>query len=622
MRGGSAMSARGAQSERELDRKGPVRVICPVVDRQNESVASAPLSFDDCFSFDAILNALVKWRVRVMARRSDAEFYASHFKGEKDPAFLIPCVVSEYLPPRNKWSRPPKRGKQRSSMSIALASIKRTVYGYKERGTLEDTPWGRKLLSLVAEVQTRVVNGDFKLKSPRLMFRRKDSDSYRLLAGYDDVVDKLLLKGAAEYFKSVFDPLLDERCYSFRASLEKGNVQAVDELVAYRRKHSGGTLYVAECDIRKFFDVLDHREVMRVYDEFVDRRTEMVDERMRKALLAYLESYDFNRYPRTVAEKDPEIAAKLANVRTVDEDVLTRLYGDLSNPELRYGLPQGGALSPLIANMILTEADRRVQNDNPDLFYVRFCDDMIIVHPDQKTCSDAMERYLAAVAERRLPVHEAKEGGFVYGREYFDVKTKGPFAWKECGIGELNAAPWVSFLGNQIDYNGAVRIRRETVRRHIGKLKGERSKFYRRMKQICKGDTSRVKGVLTAGKLKGLCKRYCTRLVAKGVGFMKAGAIPEDAIGWVSAFPAAIDNRSDSCVMQMRQLDAVRDRLLAPFDRLFEGKDGKTRFFGRPFSYSGFLAKMNRPAQPMPGKGGGEKSQHQVVNDIRFYGNI
>ena len=70
LRGGSAMSARGAQSEREIDRKGPVRAICPDIGCRNESVASAPLSFDEYFSFDAILNSLAKWRVRVMARRS------------------------------------------------------------------------------------------------------------------------------------------------------------------------------------------------------------------------------------------------------------------------------------------------------------------------------------------------------------------------------------------------------------------------------------------------------------------------------------------------------------------------------------------------------------------------
>jgi len=619
MRGGSAMSARGAQSERELDRDGPVRAICLVLDRQNESVAAAPLSFEECFTFDKIAQTLAKWRARVMARRSDAEFYASHFKGEPEPAKLIPCAVSAYLPPRNRWSRPPKRGKYQSSMSLAVASILRTVYGYRDRGTLEQTDWGRRLMALVSEVQGRVASGAFELKPPRLMFRRKDVVRFRLLAGYEDVVDKLLLKGTAEYFRSLFDPLLNERCYSFRTSSDKDNVQAVNELVQYRRRHIGETLYVAECDIMKFFDVLDHREVVRVYDEFAARCPVPVDGRARKMLLAYLKSYDFNRYPQTVAAADRAVAEKLRKVDRIDEAVVLKLYGDVPDTEHRYGLPQGGALSPIIANMVLTEADACVQEDDPDLFYVRFCDDMVIVHPDRERCAAAMERYLAAVDRRRLPVHEAKTDGFVYGRAYYDVKTKGPFAWKNAGVGSVNAAPWVSFLGNQIDFNGAVRIRLETIDRHVVRLRSECGRFMRRMGTVCAGDTSRIKGRLSVNRLAAICKRYCTRLVAKGIGFMKAGAIPEDVMGWVSAFPAALANRSDSCALQMRRLDAVRDRLLAPFDRALIGKGGKARYFGRPFSYSGFLAKQSRPAQPIPGRG---RSERASVNDIRFYGGI
>lgn len=622
MRGGSAMSARGAQSERELDRKGPVRVISPVIDRQNESVAFAPPSFDAYFSFDAIVTALAKWRVRVMARRSDAEFYASHFKREKDPAFLIPCAVSEYLPPRNKWARPPRRSRFSSASALAIASIKRTVYGYRDRGALGGTVWGHKLLTLVADVQQRVAKGDFGLKPPHLMFRQKDADTYRLLACYDDIVDKLLLKGAADYLRTVFDPLLDDRCYSFRVSRDKGNVQAVDELVAYRRRHSGAPLYVAECDIRKFFDILDHREVVRVYDEFAARSPVAVDSRLRKMLFAYLESYDFNHYPASVAANDPSVGMKLRKVAKVDDAVVMRLYGDVPVEKLRYGLPQGGALSPLIANMILTDADRRVQDGDPNLFYVRFCDDMIIVHPERKKCATAMARYLDAVAKRKLPIHDPKPNGFAYGRDYYDVKTKAPFEWKECGKGADKAAPWVGFLGNQIDYAGAVRIRRETISRHIAKLKGERSKFMRRMGAICRGDTSKLKGKLTAGRLAGICKRYCTRLVAKGIGFMKAGAIPEDIMGWVSAFPAAVESHSDACAVQMRQLDAIRDRLLAPFDGVLCGKDGKHRYFGRPFSYSGFLRGMCRPVQPVPGRSGKRSTTRRNANDIRFYGSL
>ena len=48
---------------------------------------------------------------------------------------------------------------------------------------------------------------------------------------------------------------------------------------------------------------------------------------------------------------------------------------------------------------------------------------------------------------------------------------------------------------------------------------------------------------------------------------------------------------------------------------------GKLRFFWRSFSYRGFLTKMSRPAQPMPGKGGGV-AVTGFVGDFGFYSNL
>lgn len=616
------MSARGAQSERELDRKGPVRARRPDTDRQIKSVAAAPHSFSDGFTFDRIVHALAKWRVRAMARRHDAEFYASHFKGEKDPAELVPCAGAAFLPPRNRWSRPQRRERFRSADELAVASILRTVRGFQNRGTLEQTDWGRRLVELVRVVQARAEVGVFVLNPPRLMFRRKDANAFRLLAGYDDLADKLLLKGTADYLRAMFDPLMSERCYSFRASPDQNNRTAVVELVNYRLKHRNEKLYAAECDIMKFFDILDHREVLKVYDEFAAKTLQGVDPRARAMVVAYLQSYDFNAYPKRIAATDSKTAELLAKVATIPVNVVERLYGDVPEAERRYGLPQGGALSPLIANMVLTAADERMAQFDSELFYIRFCDDMVLVHPDPARCAAAQEVYFKEVAKRRLPVHDSRPEGFVYGAEYFSVKTKNPFLWEDVAVGTRNASPWMSFLGNHIRFDGSVRIRRETVARHLANLKGERQKFLQRITPVLENGLTELKGKQNPRRVEAMCKRYCARLVAKGVGFMKAGEIADNAVGWLAAFPAVVENRSDACARQMRALDAIRDRLLKPFDAVLTGKDGTRRFFGRPFGYYGFWKKVSRPAQPIPGRGKGTGAAPCFANDFHFYRNI
>ena len=125
----------------------------------------------------------------------------------------------------------------------------------------------------------------------------------------------------------------------------------------------------------------------------------------------------------------------------VPDDVLRKLYPD-SPAMSRIGIPQGGALSPLLANIVMDAVDRAVLSDqDPDLFYARFCDDMIIVHPDKRKCADALHRYLEAVALLKLPVHKVSRKTR-YSASYFTEKSKEPIAWKKTGLG-LPGTKWV-----------------------------------------------------------------------------------------------------------------------------------------------------------------------------------
>ncbi|WP_269058229.1 reverse transcriptase domain-containing protein, partial [Streptococcus pneumoniae] len=59
----------------------------------------------------------------------------------------------------------------------------------------------------------------------------------------------------------------------------------------------------------------------------------------------------------------------------IDNKTLSSHYSDISNE--RIGVPQGGALSGLIANIYLNKADLSIIGKK--VLYQRFCDDMIIV---------------------------------------------------------------------------------------------------------------------------------------------------------------------------------------------------------------------------------------------------
>lgn len=586
------MRAQGAQSERELGRQGQAPAISPAQGR-SDLVRDGRLSFSSFFSFDAIVRQLAKWRVRAMARRRETAFYAEHVKGAPQPEEAVACEAARYLPPRNAWRRPRAAKRcRRSAENVAMQSIVRTVCGFRRAGQLADVPWGRELERLVSQVNARMSRDDFAFDAPKILLKRKGDGGNRALAAYENIEDRLILSGLSSYLRCKFDRHLSPHCHSFRVGRNKSHQSAVAELIAYRRAHAGAALYVAECDIMKFFDAVDHREAMRAFDSFVAKCGGEVDATARRLVEAYFASYSFGEAMKRAGDD-----AGFARIGRVPRDILESLHPDEDMDSLRLGLPQGGALSPLFANILLSEADDAVVGNglDRDLLYVRFCDDMIIVHTDRARCEAAMKRYLEAVRRCKLPVHPAGEKGFSYGAEYYGLKTKGLFAWRAAEIGDSNAAPWVSFLGYQIHFNGETRIRKETISKHLTSLKNERIQFDRR-----------VAGVDDAKKKAFLLRHYRAHLIAKGVGFLRAGSIRDDSLCWAAAFPN-LQVKSVACRLQMRTVDAARDRLM----HLSCGGKGKSpRYYGRPFSYYGYLLRMARPGR------------HRVCGDLRAYGQI
>ncbi len=62
------------------------------------------------------------------------------------------------------------------------------------------------------------------------------------------------------------------------------------------------------------------------------------------------------------------------------------------------GLPRCGSLSTVLANLVLHEADDAVlRTQCGNLFYARYCDDVVIAHPDESVCRAALEAYKAAL---------------------------------------------------------------------------------------------------------------------------------------------------------------------------------------------------------------------------------
>jgi hypothetical protein len=103
--------------------------------------------------------------------------------------------------------------------------------------------------------------------------------------------------------------------------------------------------------------------------------------------------------------------------------------------------------------------------------YLRFSDDMILLASDRGAVAAAFDTYCSAVHRLKLPIHKPallhpnKGTG---KRSFWDAKTKGIYKWADPR--ETNGHPWIQFLGYQVRYDGAVRVRQSSIDKELSKL--------------------------------------------------------------------------------------------------------------------------------------------------------
>ncbi len=467
------------------------------------------------------------------------------------------------LPPRKFWSRPSVRercgGQKIEPKAVRRMAIRRRVLKCRRDGSLASQDWGRKLLAFVERVQTSVYEGRVEFAAPKMISIVKGikdgKKTYREVASFERLEDRVVLSLATAYVRDVLDAQLRPNCYSFRKDGRITHESAVAALQQWRTSHDGQAMYVAECDIKSFFDSISHEVVRRRWREVIEARWDGIQG---LSGLQVLEAY-------------------------------LRVYSAKGTPGR--GLPQGGALSVVLANLVLAAADERVMRDaNEGLFYARYCDDVVFADVDEAKCRAAMSAYALALEELDLPMHPVES--FVYQEaphyalralpNYYEIKSKGPFRWAEPADGVANVAPWVSFLGSQIRCDGETRIRKESVGRHIRSL-GRATAAAVREVQSGEVDFS------DANRAAAWYARFRNRLIAKGVGYVTAKF--EDCIGcWAGAFGQVTKCRETQG--QMRRLDRVRENMLCKVRHaLSEALKGRHRFKGNPYSYHAFLMR-------------------------------
>ncbi|MEK7993123.1 MAG: reverse transcriptase domain-containing protein [Planctomycetota bacterium] len=566
--------------------------------------------FSEYFSEELIIRELCKARVKLAAKRNDALFLHRISKDKPSANTKMSGAAASFLamfPPRPQWHRfrPRKRG-HRAAATLNLEALYRAVMALRRQQP--QPAWARHLDQQVQRIRDRVLSKQqFKFVAPLVHAAVKNSKKheYRPIALFG-LEDKLIDGLTARYLRELLDPALLDSCLAFRTTHDGHRPRdihyALEKILRINRRHRRTGVYVAECDIKGFFDCVSHDVAWRALSCLIEEAKKTnprlrVHPRALEIFEAYLDAYSFSKNVRgpatvTLRKTDPHGVFKW------HEPDLQQLHKATQLPAI--GVPQGGALSCLIANAVLHEADkamRRLRSRLRKSFtYLRYCDDMIILARDHGVCAQAFGRYQDVLKDLKLPAHPPK-GITSYSKDFWDGKSNSPYRWHHpAGPDDV---PWIQFVGYQVRYDGTVRVRLKSLKKQFKKLTALADQLLaalnpgrERPRQI----TPFAKGIRKNARQ--ILHRFRQKLISQAVGRRRRGHDLNEPLPlcWANGFRGLVGKKI--VLSHLKALDRHRERQVRRVMRRLQSLPPpatQTRseaievlaFYGYPFSYYG-----------------------------------
>ena len=226
------------------------------------------------------------------------------------------------------------------------------------------------LASLKRDLKTK---GAFVPKPLRRVFIAKDAKgtSFRPL-GIPAVRDRVAQEVIRRLLEPIFEPLFHDCSFGFRPG--RSCHKAIERLLTF---HEAGDRVTLDADIAGFFDNIPHKLIVdAVHAEVADGNILNLVEKFLAA--GVMENGVFK--PTTI------------------------------------GTPQGGVISPLLANIVLNKLDQRLEEKG--YRFVRYADDFVVVCKDRVQAEAALADVELVMTELGLSLSPEKTKIASYGKGY------------------------------------------------------------------------------------------------------------------------------------------------------------------------------------------------------------
>jgi RNA-directed DNA polymerase len=249
---------------------------------------------------------------------------------------------------------------------------------------------GQYLKQAWPDIRARLLAGDYRPEPVRRVGIPKPGGGVREL-GIPTVVDRLIQQALLQVLQPCIDRTFSDSSFGFRPGRS-----AHDAVLKAQQHVQAGYAVVVDVDLEKFFDRVNH-------DILMDRMAKRIaDKRVLGLIRRYLQ------------------AGILAHGVRIERE---------------QGTPQGGPLSPMLANVLLDDVDRELERRGHR--FVRYADDCNVYVRSHKAGARVLEALRGCYAKLRLKVNETKTAvAEVWGRKFLGYALLRHDGRVQCAVAE------------------------------------------------------------------------------------------------------------------------------------------------------------------------------------------